>query len=439
VNQNAASPVANPVIAINAQGQQMVVWAVIYNGSSPFRGDLRARSISPAGVFGPEFQVNARTGSPAFQVVAPGAEGSFWVAWQEGDSEGPNGLSVRAQRVTPEGLRVGREIRVAPGHPFPHFFIGIASDRWGNFLVTWFQLGLEPENCGGRGRLYHADGRPVGKEFSLAFEPTTCESQPIIAFADNGTFAAEWARATGSNPNAEISDIFLTRFSVSMADEVCWERAGHLLCDTGRTGGEPEIDEPVAASSTSLQMGDVDGDGRADPCVFRSRELQCDLKHKGSSFSWRRPVTVPEGATLLLGDVDGDGKAEPCTWHAGSFRCESSEGSVPSNQFGTTGDIPLLGDINGDHRDDLCVFRGGQFFCDTGHDGGKPERIIVFGRPGDVPALGDFDGDGRDDPCVLRGHRVLCDTKHDGGVAEGKLAVAILPGEQFLIANLDGL
>jgi hypothetical protein len=86
--------------------------------------------------------------------------------------------------------------------------------------------------------LYRADGRPAGKPFPFSTNPDQCGSNQQVAFADNGTFAAIW----NVSPDATKADIYFARFSASPADEPCLARAGHLLCDTGRTGGLPEID-----------------------------------------------------------------------------------------------------------------------------------------------------------------------------------------------------
>jgi len=439
--QNFRSQGARHKVATDSLGRLLVVWEVPYELVPPYRSDLRARSVELSGALGPEFQVTERTSSKHFPVVAEGSDGTFWIAWQEGTPGAPGGISIRAQKVTPAGVRVGREMRVTPGGPDAHYNPGITSDPSGNVLITWFQDSFDPGGYGCRGRLYRPDGNPVGRPFSLARSGRVCGGIALSTFNRNGVFAALWPRVTSDeNPNAEYDDLYVTRFSASPADEVCWLRAGHLLCDLGRTGGEAENDETIPEGTGSrVWMADVDGDGRADPCVLVGSELRCDLEHEGVGSSWRHPVTVSPGATLLLGDVDGDGKADPCTWLAGEFRCTTQAGPLLSTRFGQAGDVPLLGDLNGDHRADLCLHRGNAFLCDTGHDGRVAERTIAFGLASDVPALGDFDGDGRADPCLLRRARVLCDTRHDGGLAEGRLSLAIRFGEPLLIANLDGL
>jgi len=356
-----------------------------------------------------------------------------WVLYMDSQRRDPPRGRIHVQRVGLSGERVGSEIRVGLAADGTVARLGpqIASDRYGNFVVAWTQLSFD-EICGITGRLFRSDGRPVGPDFAFSAHKFQCSEDVHMAFADNGTFGAVWLLVT---PDNDV-DTYFARFSASPADEPCLVRSGRLLCDTGRTGGLPEIDQVVTASTTVL-MGDVDGDGRADPCELSGTRLRCDLDHRGGPFEWERTVDA-SGGTVLLGDVDGDGKADPCVWSEGLLRCQTASGEF-QERFGAAGDVPLLGDLAGDRREELCVWRRGTFLCDTAHDGGSPEKTIAFGLPADAPLLGDFDGDGRADPCVFRGRRLLCDTAHDGGLAEGRLVLATQPGDRLLLANLDGL
>jgi hypothetical protein len=92
-----------------------------------------------------------------------------------------------------------------------------------------------------------------------------------------------------------------------------------------------------------------DGDEDDDPCVYRGRQLLCDLAHDGG------------GSDLDL-------------------------------TFSETGDRPLLADFDGDGRDDLCVARGNLLLCDTAHNGGVAELQIPFNPAGGMLVPGNVDG-----------------------------------------------
>ncbi|HEV7783929.1 MAG TPA: hypothetical protein VGQ28_01260, partial [Thermoanaerobaculia bacterium] len=98
----------------------------------------------------------------------------------------------------------------------------------------------------------------------------------------------------------------------------------------------------------------------------------------------------------LLGDIDGDGKVDPCVYRDGVFLCDTThQGAAPnvSISFGQPGDQPALGDIDGDGKADPCVLHAGHLLCDTTHRGGKPNvDINLHAQPGDRLIMGNLDG-----------------------------------------------
>ena len=172
--------------------------------------------------------------------------------------------------------------------------------------------------------------------------------------------------------------------------------------------------------------------------MFRRGVFLCDTEHASGA-----PGVVvafgQDGDVPFLADVDGDGKAAPCVYRNGHFLCSTGHDGVADLDlaFGSPGDVPLLGDIDGDGKADPCVFRAGTFLCDTRHNG-VADVVIPFGHPGDIPLLGDFDGDGRADPCVLS-QGLRCNTAHNGG-AGGTLSMPFVPfNPMTMFGNLDGL
>jgi hypothetical protein len=202
------------------------------------------------------------------------------------------------------------------------------------------------------------------------------------------------------------------------------------------------------------RLGDVDGDGRADPCVVRKGRFLCDTGHDFGRAEVQIPYTVTGGQAVLVGDIDGDGRDDPCQFLAGHFRCDTAHdggafevdiafGAEIWSDRGSEG-VALLGDVDGDGRDDPCVTptHSGEFRCDTAHDGGAPETVITFGAVGGggAPILADFNGDGRDDPCISITGIFSCDTAHDGGAAELEFSLGRgVPNAWPLIGNLDGV
>jgi len=146
----------------------------------------------------------------------------------------------------------------------------------------------------------------------------------------------------------------------------------------GQTITGPALSDASGWSDTSnalsIAMGDVDGDGKADLCARAGAGMRCWLSI-GAGFATTPIVSAPFSdangfgvrqywSTLQLGDVDGDGKDEVCMRAAARFRCDRADGSYASttaiasasgfdaeNAYGTV----QMGDVNGDGKDDVCA------------------------------------------------------------------------------------
>jgi FG-GAP-like repeat len=106
-------------------------------------------------------------------------------------------------------------------------------------------------------------------------------------------------------------------------------------------------------------LGDVDGDGDADSCVFQQGRFFCRVFREQdgtlATLTLNLRSALPAGApgTPLLGDVNGDGRADPCVWNAGRLVCgifppgKNRPASIVRQSFGNPGDVPVLGDIDG--------------------------------------------------------------------------------------------
>jgi hypothetical protein len=413
-------------------GAFVVVWQSKDQDGSGW-GIYGQRFAADGTKLGGEFLVpTATAGDQTGAAVAIDSKGNFVVAWTGPDPVIPYRSAIFAQRFAANGERLGGEFQVSDATDGFESFAQIAVDPRGDFVISWdhWPIGLA------YARLYRAGGTPVRPPIQITFIPG--QLAPQLGFADNGTFGAAWTDAV---PVADqLEDVYVQRFSASPGEEFCLFRRGELICDTGRTGGDPEVRYPFGGEPGEIGLlGDVDGDGRADLCLFRKDVFLCDTGHD-FGVSETRIRFGQAGDIPLLGDVDGDGRADPCVYRSGRFLCDTAHDGGATEvtiTFGQPGDVPLLGDINGDGKADPCVFRGGMFLCDTAHDG-TVGVSIAFGRPGDVPLLGDFDGDGRADPCVYRAGQLLCNTSHADGSVGAKLTFGGGDGTP-LLGNLDGL
>lgn len=203
-------------LAIDGQGNAIVVWGGVDDPDLRDSSDIRGRRFSSTGVpIGQEFLVNTTTrGTQAGPSVAADAEGNFVVVWQ---SRFPGGLlrSIFAQRFSKAGKKVGPEFRVNEDRIEKDFVPVVAMDHDGTFVVTWQSFSpTRPQCVQIRARLYRRDGTPAGPEFPVAPGDTACGEAPKVAFGPDGIFAVVWEVEQGFSPDTGTDfDVFAARFS----------------------------------------------------------------------------------------------------------------------------------------------------------------------------------------------------------------------------------
>jgi hypothetical protein len=233
-------------------------------------------------------------------------------------------------------------------------------------------------------------------------------------------------------------------------DDLCVRSAKQFVCypSTGSGFGSAVVGPALSNDAgwskidryATIQMGDLDGDGKADLCARDASGMRCFISD-GKGFAkeiagpaWSDASNWNQAkyySTIRLADVDGDGRADLCARSSTDFRCHLStgEGFGPAivgpawsdasgwNQYDNYSTI-RLGDLDGDGDRDVCAranagivcapWEGSTFgttlsgppFSDTeGFD--KPEyfRTIRFA---------DVDGDGKADLCARRSAGFRC-------------------------------
>ncbi|MCB9585299.1 MAG: VCBS repeat-containing protein [Polyangiaceae bacterium] len=191
---------------------------------------------------------------------------------------------------------------------------------------------------------------------------------------------------------------------------------------------------------STLRMGDITGDGRADVCVRLPTGVRC---WKGTQSGLGDSILGPSlsdadgwGETryfsaIRLADINGDGKADLCARGKDGLACYPSLGDSfgdariltalsdaagfdDVNRYGTL----RLGDVNGDGKSDVCAREHQGMSCWLASDAGFVERITGPAWSDEAGwsdwhnwstiRLADVDGDGRADLCARESEALRC-------------------------------
>jgi len=146
---------------------------------------------------------------------------------------------------------------------------------------------------------------------------------------------------------------------------------------------------------------DFDGDGKADPVIFRPSTGTWWFAASGSGMAFRAFQWGQADDNLVSADYDGDGITDYAVYRKGAWYVMGSSAGYMAVPFGTATDIPQPGDYDGDGKADFVVYRPSEgiwyMMLTTGTSAG-----VQFGISTDRPVAADFDGDGKMDPAVYR-------------------------------------
>lgn len=210
-----------------------------------------------------------------------------------------------------------------------------------------------------------------------------------------------------------------------------------------------------AAASASLRAGDLDGDGDDDVCARTADGVYCTLSNGvtlGPATLWSVTFSNAAGygadayaTTLQLGDVDGDDRADLCVRGTAGLVCETSNGATgfapslwASADFSDAAGLGAaedryrslrMGDVDGDGRADACARDGAGVVCALATQAGFAPAtrwsVALADFDGwDAPAygatlaLGDVDGDARADLCARGADGLVCGRSNGASFAD---------------------
>lgn len=208
--------------------------------------------------------------------------------------------------------------------------------------------------------------------------------------------------------------------SVPPADLAIWRPStGQWWTMAGASSRQVTVSWGVEGDIPAI--GDYDGDGKTDFCVFRPQEGVWYLINSASGDSTTSYISFGgAGDVPAQADFDGDGRTDIAVFRPGSGRWfirRSSDQGVTELPLGTLNDTPSPKDFDGDGKADIAVWRSenGMFYSINSSDGEL--QFTAMGTSGEaVPA--DYDGDGKDDFAVRNGSNWKIRMSGNGSTAE---------------------
>ncbi len=190
----------NPSVALNADGDFVVVWDSEGSAGtdSSYASIQGQRYAADGSAVGGQFQVNTYTsGSQGRPRVAVDSDGDFVVVWESSGSPGKDSsfTSVQGQRYASDGSAVGGQFQVntytliTQGNP------SVSLDADGDFVVvwdSWGSYGTDSYFHSIQGQRYAADGSAAGGELQINTYTTAIQLRPSVSLDAAGDFVVVW-------------------------------------------------------------------------------------------------------------------------------------------------------------------------------------------------------------------------------------------------------
>ena len=207
-----------PSVALDADGDFVVVW--ISNDPSFSGFSVRGqRYASDGAAAGGEFQVNTyTTGNYASPRVALDADGDFVVVWISIGSSGSDtsSNSVLGQRYAADGTALGGEFQVNTYTTSSQGPPAVAMHADGHFVVIWDGDGSGDSDPGVQGQCYASDGTALGGEFQVNTYTTSGQGGASVALDADGDFVVAWGSDGSVGSDSSGDSIQGQRFTLGI-------------------------------------------------------------------------------------------------------------------------------------------------------------------------------------------------------------------------------
>jgi len=211
INTYTTGDQGSPAVGIDDDGNFVVVWDSYESGGSDSSlGSIQGRIFFSNGLpAGPQDQVNTFTTSEqANPAVAVDADGDFVVVWVSFVSYSVE-WDIRGQRYGSNGLPAGGEFQVNTYSTEYQFNPAVAMDADGDFVVVWQSRGSFYDDDWGysiQGQRFDSDGNPAGNQFQVNSYTSGDQEHPAVGMSADGDFVVVWdSDRSGGTDSADLS------------------------------------------------------------------------------------------------------------------------------------------------------------------------------------------------------------------------------------------
>jgi len=254
VNTYTTGTQGRPSVSKDGNGNFVAVWESVGDGSGT---GIKGRLYDQAGVPKTgEFQINTYTsGDQAAPDVAMDGNGNFIVVWNSFGQDG-SGNAVEARRYDGTGAPLdANEFQVNTFTTGQQQLPAVSADLTGNFTVAWDSFGQDGSGSGIYARRYNAAGSPLTAEIPVNTTTVASQAYPDVAQDFAGSFTVVWM---GDLQDGSNNGIFGRRFDGSGAP-----LTAEFAVNTFTTGQQflPTVSGDVFGNFMVVWMSDAqDGD-----------------------------------------------------------------------------------------------------------------------------------------------------------------------------------
>ncbi len=245
VNQTTSDDQYEPAVAMDALGNSIIAWTSLNQDGSA--GGIYARCFDANGTAkGNEFRVNSTTaGSQTSPAIASDTYGNFVITWTSSGQDG-NGLGVYGQRYSLLGTTVGAEFLVNTATTGDQTNSTVVMNRFtSEFVVTWQSSAQDGSGQGIYAQRYDVSGNKAGSEFRVNTYTTGDQTDPCIAINRfTGEFVVTW---TSAAQDGSGTGIYAQRYNATGVVQ-----GSAFLVNTTTTGDQNDSSVAVDAAGHIL-------------------------------------------------------------------------------------------------------------------------------------------------------------------------------------------